>query len=353
MFLRKSFFLLFAYSIFLIVCSSSCQRTKNVKINTVQELSVKIIKDSLNSFLYYERGLIFYNEKKYEFAIYDLRKACYLDSVFSYIQNIKYNLYLGLSLYEHFKNSITNNIKDYNLLNKSLLCFEKVLLTSDTSYFKDKRIIEEYNSYKEIQHVALINRCEIYILLSDYENALNDVNYIQQIKPKDFYAYYLGGFILNKLNRIDEAVNQYHRSISINSKQLNSYLQLGSIYQNRNDSICVTYYNNVLSLDSNNINALYNIAKYYQDNLMFDNSIKFYNKILRVDKFDESTNYNLGYIYFYLADYIKAANYFSDAIYSNPDNYLAYRNRSWCFKELGRVEEANRDSLKWMQLKNE
>ena len=62
--------------------------------------------------------------------------------------------------------------------------------------------------------------------------ALDDINLMQSIKSLDYYSYYLRGFIFEKLDMFNEAVYQYHKSISLNSKYLNSYVKLGFMYQN-------------------------------------------------------------------------------------------------------------------------
>ena len=321
--------------------------------DSVTSLSKSILNDSLNPELYYKRGYNFYNNKDYDFAVYDFRNAHRLDSV-----NIHYKLYLGLSLYDLYK---SNN--DYNYLNEALLLFNNILITNDTLCYTSTYETGRFIDYDIIKYTVTTYRCEIYILLSEYKKALDDINLMQNMNSLDYYSYYLRGFIFEKLDMFNEAVYQYHKSISLNSKYLNSYVKLGFMYQSLNDTICIDYYNSALEIDSTNINVLYNVAKYYQDNIFlegqkyssfyFEKSISYYNKILYQDKFNENANYNLSYLYyFYLKDYETSANYASEAIYSNNNNHFAYHMRSLCFKKLNRIEESNRDSVKWEALRN-
>ena len=65
--------------------------------------------------------------------------------------------------------------------------------------------------------------------------------------------------------------------------------------------------------------------------------------MLRRDNFNQFANYNLGYINWKRQEYEMAANYFSDAIYTNPEYADAYFARGICFKELGNIPQARVD----------
>jgi len=332
LFLKFNIFYLLFFCFFL-----SCLQESNKQ--SFYSISDQIVKDSLNSDLYYQRGIDYYNSYNYDYAIYDFRNANRLDSL-----NIHYKLYLAFSLYESYKKN-----KDTEYLNNALIYFQEILSSKDTSFLSHD---DNYFNYKQIKYASLTNICEIYTLLSEYDKSFICIDNMEKEKPLDYYSYYLRGFVLENLQQIDQAMYYYHKSISLNESHFDSYFKIGFINHTMNDSACIYYYNEAFKIDSNNINLLYNIAKYYQDNFYFNYAIKYYNKILVKDQFNENANYSLAYIYFYLKDYEQSANYASEVIYSNNQNHFAYNIRFMCFKNLGRLEEAIRDSLKCEQLKN-
>ena len=103
--------------------------------------------------------------------------------------------------------------------------------------------------------------------------------YIKTLKfdPNFVNAHYNLGLTFIKLRKLLKAKESFLKVIQIIPNfaiALNALGYISNSLDKTEDAIY--YYNKVLSLDSNNINVLYNLAKYYQDNLMFDHSIKFY-----------------------------------------------------------------------------
>ena len=56
---------------------------------------------------------------------------------------------------------------------------------------------------------------------------------------------------------------------------------------------------------------------YLQELERYADAEKCYNAMLRRDNFNQFANYNLGYLNWLKKEYEMAANYFSDAIYTN------------------------------------
>ena len=95
------------------------------------------------------------------------------------------------------------------------------------------------------------------------------------------------------------------------------------------------FFDNALAVDSSNIKIWYNKGMYLQGFERYADAEKCYNAMLRRDKFNEFANYNLGYIHFLKQEYEMAANYFSDAIYTNSAYADAYFQEDFVLRNWG------------------
>ena len=81
-------------------------------------------------------------------------------------------------------------------------------------------------------------------------------------------------------------------NININPSNSNSYLELALIFHSQNDTTAIEYYNTILTIDSNDIIVLYNLALFYQENEDYNNSLETYSKILKIDNFNANVYLN-------------------------------------------------------------
>ncbi|MEM7623354.1 MAG: tetratricopeptide repeat protein [Planctomycetota bacterium] len=78
--------------------------------------------------------------------------------------------------------------------------------------------------------VAYIGAAEIYQDQGDYVTAEQRYRTATQIEPANFEAQYGHGFVLQLLNRVDEAVLSYLRALSIREDDFNANLNLATAY---------------------------------------------------------------------------------------------------------------------------
>ena len=78
-----------------------------------------------------------------------------------------------------------------------------------------------------------------------------------------------------------------------------------------------------------------------------------YADLHKVDPFNSSGHYNIGFIHMELGLYDVASNNFSDAIYGNSEFFEAYYSRGNCFETLGNIAQAESDYKRAIEINPE
>ena len=292
------------------------EENDNVKKSEISLLSEKINKNPSNTDYLIDRAMFNLDKNKHESALFDLKQCLLIDSLNSEFNFLAAQSYFEISKYDKTKS-------EYGKL--ALECIKKST-DSDPN-----------------NHLALSLHGELNIAYARYKQAIDLFNKSLKIKYNQFKTHHLMGYAFKQLNQHDIAIDCFQNSISINPIYTQSYIEIGLIYQLRNDTLTEIYYNNVLDIDSSDVITLYNLALYYQDNKLYNKALVTYNKLLVFDAFNTNTHYNIGFIHMELKLFNIAINNFADAIYSNSVFYQAYYARGVCFETLGNIAQAEVD----------
>ena len=197
---------------------------------------------------------------------------------------------------------------------------------------------------QEVHIPSLLLRGKLQYLYRNHQESLKDLNNTLKENPYDSEAYFYKGLNYKELGDIEKAISQFQTTVEQNPFHVMAYEQLAFIYASMGDTtLALMFFDNALSVDSSNIKTWYNKGKYLQDLERYNESEKCYYAILKRDNFNEFANYNLGYIHFLRQEYEMAANYFSDAIYTNSAYADAYYSRGLCFNALKNIPQARVD----------
>ncbi|MBC8266021.1 MAG: tetratricopeptide repeat protein [Flavobacteriales bacterium] len=190
---------------------------------------------------------------------------------------------------------------------------------------------------------SLILKGELHLIESNLKESISPLNKVIELDYNSPKAHLLKGYIYSLLGEEDKAIQFFHNAIDIDVNLEDAYIQLGLIYQKNNDSTAVIYYKNTLRINPKNKLALYNLAKFYQDVKLWNESIKAYTHLLQLYPTYADGYYNIGFVHIKLGLYDIAANDFSQAISFNPAFFEAYFSRGHCFETLGDVYRAELD----------
>ncbi|MEC7646681.1 MAG: tetratricopeptide repeat protein [Bacteroidota bacterium] len=315
MFKRHIFF----FFLFLFSCSSNHE--KRELQSEIVILSEKIKNDPSNINFLLERIAINKANNYLESMLYDYKQIISLDSLnFDFHYSIA-EIYFQLSKKPDANPQYPTFVKHH--LEQSI--------NLNSSYFQSHALMGEL-----MLAYAVFNE-------ENYKKAIDCFNLSLRLNYNQERTHMLLGYTFKQLGNEEDAINCFRNSINVNPDFYESYVQLGQIFHLRKDTLAIVYYNNALRIDSNNPILLYNKALFYQDMKQWNKSLNAYAQLHKVDPFNSSGHYNLGFIHMELGLYDVAVNNFSDAIYSNSEFYEAYYSRGNCFENLGNILQAESD----------
>lgn len=239
---------------------------------------------------------------------------------------------------------VASDSANHELLFELAAMQHQVAVAGKPDYYRAslKNLTKELNA-QEAHLPSLLLRGELHYLYRNHEESLKDLNNVLKANPYEAKAYFFKGLNFKELGDFEKAISQFQTTVEQDPYHIEAYEQLAFVHAYLGNPLAELYFDNALAVDSANVQMWYNKGKYLQDIGRFSEAEKCYQAMLRRDKFNQFANYNLGYLNFLKEEYELAANYFSDAIYTNSGYADAYFARGLCFKELGNIPQSRMD----------
>ena len=286
----------------------------------IDALSEKINASPNNPDLFYQRGQVFLNTGNTKMAIQDLEKAISIDSTQG-----KY--YLPLADAYFFSRSV----------GKSRQTLERAL-ANDPS-----------NSIDAVMKLA-----ELHFYVKEYKKS---IEYLDRVLMEDRHnpkAYFMKGMNFKEIGDTTKAISSFQTTIEQNPEYYAAYMQLGILFNYKNDPVSVQYYNSALNLNPRSTEALYGRAMFFQENQEYNKAITDYTQILQLEPGNANAHFNLGYIHqVYLKIYDQAIKHYTDAIAVDPQYAEAYYNRGLTYETMGNIAAAAADYKLAIQFRGE
>lgn len=258
------------YLFILISCLPILHQCKNQRKEQPKQLTKidslsDVIKESPNKpALYYERAQLYFSNQQINYAIQDVLKAIQLDSI---------------------------NPQYYCTLADYYLVANKPTLVRDA--------IEKCINYNPKYIDAYLKLAELYLFVKNHSKSLFYIEKALDIAQKNPRAYFIKGFNEKETGDTVGAILSYLTATEYNPDYYEAYIQLGLLH--KNSPLAISYYNNALKIRPQSVEALYNIAMFYQENGQLQQAIETYKNILQIDhRADKNVYHNLGYIYLFL-----------------------------------------------------
>ena len=189
-----------------------------------------------------------------------------------------------------------------------------------------------------------VKLAQIQQLLDNYDECIELVDSALQINRQLPDAYFLKGLTFElRRSKGDTtlAISSYQTSIELDPNFYDSYIRLGNLHAAKEDSLAIQYYKSAIELQSERIEAHYNLAIYLQNSERFDAAMERYDRILEIDPNSYLALFNQGYLLLVYADqYQEAEKKFTKSIELNPSYTEAHHNRGLCYKNLGQFNYA-------------
>ncbi len=292
----------FILLLIVIACSNKVEQKTTANDTTgIVSISEKIRKDPLNANLFAERARLYWELKKPDSAINDMKIAAKLDSL-----NESYHL----------------DLSEYWLK----------VANSDEAI----RILQRFLSRKPHSYVVMTRIAKYYSYLKDYKKAKEYLDKVFVIEPQYAEAHFIKGIILYETQQYKQAKEAFLTVIQYNPDESEAYMMLGLIHHEWKDTLAIQYFQTAARLKEKDPLPYYNIGYFYQENGQYARALDVYNYILRaIDSKYADAFFNQGYIYMvYLKNYERAIMYYDSVLILQPERIEAICNKAYCFEMM-------------------
>ncbi len=185
---------------------------------------------------------------------------------------------------------------------------------------------------------------EIYLIYKKYPDVIKFANKALEADSYNDRAFFVKAYAYKETNDTAKAIENFRECLKNNPQNTSANIELGFLFSLKKDKLAITYFKNALAIDSNNLNANYNLGLYYQNNDYLNEAIDVYKTMIENDPSFAHSYFNIGYIYLELLNIPDmGADYFTQAIAQKADFFEAYYNRGLCYEEVGNVIQAQED----------
>jgi len=283
--------------------------------------SLAIINDSLrldpdNLDLYYRRAMYYVNHKDLGSAMLDINRVLAIDS-----SNTKF-LLAGADIYFY---SMKIQRAD-QLLNRAV-------------ELEPKNVD------------CLLRLAQLYYYLKRYDEEIKILDRVIDADQRNAQAYFMRGMVGKELGDTAKAMREMQLCVQMDPDYYNAYIQMGIITASQGNPMAVDFYRNALAIRPASVEALYNLAMYYQENGQDRMAINTYSAILTIDPMHFDAHYNIACIYTDQIDSLqKGMENFNLAIRDNPSEPRGYFGRGKCYEKMGDLNAASADYKKALEL---
>lgn len=320
--INKSIFtLVFSFSLIVFSCKPTSKKTEQKEIissNPQQAiLDAKIKNNPTNADGWYERAKFFLDNKNVGKAAEDINQALELDTTNANYFLVAADIHL-----------ITNNS------GKCKIALEKCLQ------------IEPNNID------ALSKMAELYLFVGQNKTSLDYAGKVLQLDKNQKKILFIIGMNQKEIGDTAKAIYAFQRAIEIDQNYFDSYIQLGVLYGQKKNPLCLEYYRTASKINPKSAEPYYNSGVYFQQKDKIKEAINNYTKATEFNPKFKNTWYNLGVIYLTkINDYKIALSYFSKVIELDPDFEQGYYMKGLTYEKLNNNSAAESFYTQAMQIK--
>lgn len=274
------------------------------------ELCMNIDKHPKRSENYYKRANYYYLNKEIDKGIADMQTAIKLQP-----DSSKYYVMLSDLYFAQHETDLT----------------EEMLL----------KAIEKEEGNNE----ARLKLAELQFYTRQFEDCGKTLDEAVQRQPHNPKAYLIKAFMLKDMQDTVGYLRMLQLVIDQDPREIKAYSELGLFYQRKNDPIAISYYQNGLKVDPNNVELHYNLGKMFQDMDKLEEAEQEYKTAIAIDSTHIPSLNNLGYLYLddNLKRYDEAVQLFTQVLRINPQFVYAVCNRGVAYEYSGNYVAARKD----------
>lgn len=200
-------------------------------------------------------------------------------------------------------------------------------------------------SMDEDNNEARLKLAELQFYTRQYDDCGKTIDAAVQRQPHNPKAYLVKAFMLKDLKDTVGYLRMLQLVIDQDPNEVKAYSELGYFYQQQNDPIAISYYQNGLKVDPKNVELHYNLGKMFQDMDKFEEAEQEYKTAIGIDSAHIPSLNNLGYLYLddNFKKYDEAVKLFTQVLQVNPQFVYAVCNRGVAYEYLGNYVAARKD----------
>ena len=181
----------------------------------------------------------------------------------------------------------------------------------------------------------------------DYEGAINSFEKALIETPDDPHVINNMGLCYSKLGQDDKAEEMFVKALSLNSKQVESYINLTDVYfRNRKIEDAVNLLENAVTFMPDNIVLKHTLARVYIEDKRYDMAMDQLSEILDESPKNSDAYWDLGNIYFELGDYDSATACFEQLLELVDSNHIIYYQTGLTYEANDNIDKAISNHLK-------
>ena len=272
---------------------------------STNELNLKISKEPSNPELYYQRSVVYFNEKNFEKAIQDIDQAIVFNK-----QNPLYYYFRGNVLYA---------------MNQSLKATE--------AYEYAIRLKPDYIE-------AELKISELYLIVKEHTKSIYYLNTITSKDPTNANAHFFKGMNFKEMKDTAKAIHEFQTAYENEKNFYDAAIQLGLIYSAKNNKLAEEYFTAAIKMQPRNEEAYFARGVFYQNNKKYTEALMDYRKVIAFNPSRFDAYYNVGYINFETKHFDEAIRNWDFCTQMNKNYLQAYYMRGLAEEISGNNDKA-------------
>lgn len=209
---------------------------------------------------------------------------------------------------------------------------------TEADLFRSHKIFKKLVKKEPKNTLALVGLANTYTMFGDYENSFKYINKALRIDPKMRDAYNLKGTNYRLLGNFERTVSSYETAVQQDPKFYEGYLMLGSLYEFKEDPICIEYYTTAYKLQPKSADVLYSLAYAKQKFGKENDAKRLYRKMLKLDEKYYEAYFQQGFLFQFSEKEVNldSALYFYDkTLELEPRHIQSYHNMGLIYEDQG------------------
>ena len=198
--------------------------------------------------------------------------------------------------------------------------------------YKNKQYESAKKHFLRLASIDTVNKFpKVYGFLGDSFFKLGDIDSAQyafetgaEKYPDDAYLHRMIGFIKAQREQINEAIEEYEKTVALEPESKDDWKQLAALYV-RADRIedAIAAYDKVLAIDPNDIDAQQNQSALYSSTGDIEGAIENKRKVAEQDPKNIQVRFDLGKMTFDKGYYEESIKWFKEFLVLSPDDVAA------------------------------